>query len=78
MCTLHPPFEAKDIESLYKKIKKGKYEKIPDQYSEELADFINSCLHQNPKQRPTAKELIYNKSSIISKKCQDFGITIKR
>ena len=33
MCTLHPPFEAKDIESLYKKIKKGKYEKIPDVYS---------------------------------------------
>ena len=33
MCALHPPFEGKNIEVLYKKIKKGKYDKIPDSYS---------------------------------------------
>merc|ERR1712061_281986 len=32
-CALHPPFQAEDMEVLYKKILKGQYPRIPNLYS---------------------------------------------
>ena len=78
MATLHPPFQGKDIESLYKRIKKGKYDKIPDFYSAELSCFINQCLHQNAKERPTANQLINSKASIIINKCREYDISLEK
>lgn len=60
MCTSHPPFQGSDIESLYKQIKRGKYDRIPDTYSLELNNFIALCLSKNEHKRPTAEELLNN------------------
>ena len=37
MCTLVPPFRADDMAGLYKKCIKGKYSRIPVQFSQEMA-----------------------------------------
>ncbi len=44
MCTLRPPFQAQDMEDLYKKITRGKYKPIPSIYSPELSSLIDCCL----------------------------------
>lgn len=49
----HPPFEAKSMEELYKKVCKGTYQKLPKQYSQEMNDFIGLCLRKTPKTRPS-------------------------
>jgi hypothetical protein len=43
MTTLKPPFKAKDMDGLYKKVIKGSYSKIPDSYSKNLSNAINQC-----------------------------------
>ena len=52
MITHKPPFRASDMEGLYKKVTRGIYQKIPNQYSHDLADMIRSLLQTNPKNRP--------------------------
>jgi len=36
MITLRPPFQAEDMNSLYKRVTKGKFQKIPITYSNDL------------------------------------------
>jgi NIMA (never in mitosis gene a)-related kinase len=66
MCAFHPPFEGQDMESLYKKIKKGKYNPIPEIYSSELSEFIAYCLCKRVEERPSAEKLLNLK--FVSKK----------
>lgn len=40
------------------KVAKGEFVPIQGTYSQELVDMINSMLTVNPKQRPSANELI--------------------
>ena len=42
--TLKPPFRAEDMQGLYKKIIKGKYQKIPTHFSQELNNTIKALL----------------------------------
>ena len=58
---LHPPFEAKDMKGLYKKVMIGKFPSIPTIYSKELIDVIKRLLQKNPINRPSCSmvELIY-------------------
>lgn len=44
MVTLKPPFKAEDMEGLYKKVIKGYYPKIPNNYSQDLAKVIRALL----------------------------------
>jgi NIMA (never in mitosis gene a)-related kinase len=44
MATLNPPFRAPDMESLFKKVQKGLYDKIPLTYSKDLAEVIGLML----------------------------------
>jgi NIMA (never in mitosis gene a)-related kinase len=41
MLTLHPPFRAKDMEELYKKVLKGQYKRVGDKYSSDMNDIID-------------------------------------
>lgn len=50
---LHPPFQAKDMQGLYKKVLAGKIKPLPRQYSIELFLFLTKLLKQNPSERPT-------------------------
>lgn len=58
MTTLKPPFRAEDMDGLYKKVIKGQYSKIGDNYSKQLAQVIKSMLQVNPSNRPDAAQLL--------------------
>jgi NIMA (never in mitosis gene a)-related kinase len=53
MAAQKPPFTATDIQGLYRKICAGVFPKIPNHYSNELSDIINSMLKLNPALRPS-------------------------
>ncbi len=63
MATLKPPFRAEDMDGLYKKVIKGSYQKIGDQYSKNLYSVIKSMLQVNPSSRPSANQLLKNLST---------------
>lgn len=46
------------MKALCDKVVRGKFAPIPNVYSSELSDMINSMLRVNPKKRPAATELI--------------------
>ena len=53
MITLHPPFQAEDMEGLYKKVTRCDYPKIPLRYSSDLNDMIRVLLQVDPLKRPS-------------------------
>ena len=52
MCTLHPPFRAKDFPGLYRKVIVGNYDPIPSSYSSDLSELIRMCLTVDDEMRP--------------------------
>ena len=64
MTTLKPPFRAEDMDGLYKKVIKGSYSKIGDNYSKQLSQVIKGMLQVNPSNRPDSSKLL---NSMISK-----------
>ena len=54
MVTLKPPFRAEDMASLYKKVLKGIYPKIPGEFSQDLSNMIRLLLQVSAHNRPTA------------------------
>jgi serine/threonine protein kinase len=58
MAALRPPFTATDLPGLYKKICAGQFQRIPANYSNELAKIIASLLKQNPSERPSTIEIL--------------------
>ncbi len=53
MTTLRPPFRAPDMQSLYKKVLRGVYPRIPGTFSPDLAAAIRHLLQVSPHLRPT-------------------------
>lgn len=72
MTTLKPPFRAEDMDGLYKKVIKGVYTKIGDNYSKQLSQVIKNMLQVNPSNRPDAGELLLS----IRPKAEQMGIDI--
>jgi hypothetical protein len=66
MTALEVPFQAEDMEGLANTIVKGKFNHIPEFYSEDLWKVINLMLELNPAKRPSAQKLC--KSSLFKKK----------
>ncbi len=64
MTTLKPPFRAEDMDGLYKKVIKGSYSKIGDNYSKNLSNAIKMLLQVNPANRPSASQLL---KTLVSK-----------
>lgn len=58
MCSLHPPFQAKNYVELQNKIKNGSFEKIPEYYSDGLMSVIKSMIKVNLKERVSTFELL--------------------
>lgn len=67
MAALEPPFKGADLQSLFKKVKAGKYKPLPSSYSVELNSVISLLLKVNPKERPDTETLL--KNSIVRSKC---------
>jgi len=59
MCMLYPPFRANDMRGLVQKVQRGVYPPI-QKYSNDLTLLIDSMIKVNPKQRPTAGEILKN------------------
>lgn len=51
--TFKPPFQASDMQGLYKKVLKGAYPRIPRNYSEDLAITVKNLLQVSAHLRPT-------------------------
>ena len=74
MVTLKPPFRAEDMDGLYRKIIKGVYTKIGDNFSKQLSGVIKLMLQVNPANRPSSDSLLANMAS----KADELGIEIKK
>ena len=48
------------MDGLYKKVIKGSYQKIGDNFSKSLSSVIKSMLQVNPANRPSAAQLVRN------------------
>ena len=68
MCKLMPPFQAKSMDELYKKIIRGFYPQIPSRYSDDLKEIIKIMIQTEVGARPNCDELL--KMSIIQKKSE--------
>ena len=72
MITLRPPFQAKSMEELYKKVMRGIYPKINSKnYSEDLSDALKLMIQVEAGARPTCEELL--KMPMISKRIEFFN-----
>ena len=71
MITLRPPFQAKSMEDLYKKVMRGIYPKISSKFSEDLSDAIKLMIQVEPGARPTCEELL--KMPMIYKRMEFFN-----
>ena len=58
MANLTPPFVASNHLSLALKIRDGKYERVPELYSEELMRVITWMIKKDPKERPSVEDLL--------------------
>ncbi len=67
MITLKPPFRAEDMASLYKKVLKGVYPRIPSSYSQDLAAMVKHLLHVAPHLRPTCGTSVILRLSCLDK-----------
>lgn len=66
MCQLKPPFRAKTMDELYKRVSQGVYSRIPKVFSNDLSSVIKLLLQTNPAKRPTWNKLL--NSVIIQEK----------
>ncbi|XP_029021531.1 serine/threonine-protein kinase Nek4-like [Betta splendens] len=58
VCALRSPFTATNLMSLFYKITKGQYSPVPGLYSESICSLIQTMLHLNPENRPSAACLL--------------------
>lgn len=54
LCSLKPPFTAKDFPGLMRKVSAGYYDPIPSRYTKRLSSFIRKCLTVDFIKRPSA------------------------
>ncbi|EGR34717.1 protein kinase domain protein [Ichthyophthirius multifiliis] len=71
MTMLEPPFKARNMEELYKKVMTGKYRPIHEYYSQDLNIFISKCLQVNPKNRLGTEELLKQFKQIENREVQE-------
>jgi len=67
MAAQRPPFTATDINALFRKVCIGGFPRIPNFYSNELSDMINSMLRQNSVSRPSVEDIL--NSPVVAKNC---------
>jgi NIMA (never in mitosis gene a)-related kinase len=57
---LKPPFRARDMEGLYKKVTRGYFSRINKNYSDDLMTLLKKLIKVNPKERLHARKLCLN------------------
>lgn len=74
LCSLHPPFQAKSYTELQNKIKNGKYERVPEYYSDGLMSIIKSMIKVNMRDRMSTFELLQDIQIRTSRKALQLEI----
>ena len=72
MAALHVPFRGTSMQNLYQNVLRGLYQQISLRYSDDLRKIIKQILVVNPKNRPSASELLEN--PIIKQKMIELGM----
>ena len=60
MANLYPPFRAQNMDGLYEKVIKGKYQNINSRYSSEISELLNLLFKVDPNERPSCDEILQN------------------
>lgn len=58
VAALKPPFHAPSMESLYTKVMSGRYQTLPQQYSEDLHRVVAMMLQVDSVRRPSCEEIL--------------------
>eukprot|EP00347_Sterkiella_histriomuscorum_P006900 403351001 len=58
LITLRPPFQANDMDGLYKQVTKGTLRPIGRKYSDDLWKTVKSILQVDPKKRPNCDQIL--------------------
>lgn len=58
LCTFRPPFEAESMEGLARKVMKGRYEAIPNFYSQALRTTLSKLLVVEPNFRSSVNDIL--------------------
>ena len=58
MAALCPPFRARDMNELFKRVCEGKVQSLPSVYSRDLNHIVKLCLQVNPSLRPSCENLL--------------------
>jgi len=66
LCTFRPPFEAESMEGLARKVMKGRYEPIPNFYSQALRTTLSKLLVVEPNYRSSVNDIL-STEPILSK-----------
>nr|CAD7585700.1 unnamed protein product [Timema genevievae] len=64
LCTSSPPFTGSNIKELARKILDGRYDRIPDYYSDDLNSFINLLLNTDQEKRPPVEDITHHPSLV--------------
>ena len=60
MITLRPPFRAQNMEGLYKKVIQGRFNRIPNKFTNDLYKIVQLLLQVSPEKRPTCADILNN------------------
>ena len=71
MITLHPPFRARNMEELYKKVIGGEVSRLPSNFSTDLYEVVLLLIQVNSGNRPTCNDILNN--SLIKKRIEYFN-----
>lgn len=55
---LKPPFQAEDMQSLYKKVVRGVFPPLPNIYSSDFTEVLSCFIIVDPKKRPSAAQIL--------------------
>jgi NIMA (never in mitosis gene a)-related kinase len=69
LCTFRPPFKGNNMDELFKNVCRGKINKIPGLYSDDVWKMIEMLLQVNSKNRPSCEEFL--ESKLIKKKIKE-------
>ncbi|KAH7052397.1 kinase-like domain-containing protein [Macrophomina phaseolina] len=58
LCAQKPPFDAKTHFDLIQRIRRGRFDPLPDVYSPELKKVVDSCLNVDHNRRPETAQLL--------------------
>lgn len=71
LAALKAPFKASNVDNLKMAIKEGKFDRVPEYYSEELQNMVNFLLHKELEGRPSVN-VILRHPTVLTKINQNF------